>query len=224
VVVIDPGHGGKDPGAVSQDGRLKEKDVALNIAERLRKILEKDEAVEVFLTRSDDRFMSLEDRAAAAASAKADLFISIHCNADLDSSSNGIETYYLSKACSRKSMKVAARENGIPLSNMNELEATIVNLEVSYRLAGSSRLAALVQKSVTDGTGKRFSSKRDRGVRRAAFSILAGAGASAVLVECGFLSNPSDQRKLETPAYLEQFAQALARAVRDYLSGNAQAK
>ncbi|MGO9571424.1 MAG: N-acetylmuramoyl-L-alanine amidase family protein, partial [Desulfomonilaceae bacterium] len=125
VVAIDPGHGGKDPGAVSHDGCLKEKDLTLEIAKRLKTTLEsKIPPIRVVLTRSVDRHLSLEDRVALANSANADLFISIHCNAAEDSSSKGIETYYLSKASSHGAMRVAARENGIPLSKMSDIEAT----------------------------------------------------------------------------------------------------
>ena len=150
VIAIDPGHGGKDPGAVSQDGCLKEKDLTLEIAKRLKTTLEsKNPALKVVLTRSDDRHLSLEERIALANSANADLFISIHCNAAADSSSKGIETYYFAKASSRAAMKVAARENGIPLPKMSDVEATVVDLMVTSKKSESAKLAISVHSSLS---------------------------------------------------------------------------
>jgi N-acetylmuramoyl-L-alanine amidase len=220
VVAIDPGHGGKDPGAVSQDGLLKEKDLTLEIAKRLKTTIEsKNPALKVVLTRSDDRHLSLEDRVALANSANADLFISIHCNAAEDSSSKGIETYYLSKANSRGAMRVAARENGIPLSKMTDIEATLVDLVVTSKKSESAKLAVSVHNSLSLNQKGAGTPARDRGVRQAPFYVLLGAKMPAILVECAFVSNKRERGKLTSPAYLTSIAERIAEGAANYLKG-----
>lgn len=218
VVVIDPGHGGKDPGAVSPDGLLKEKDVVLDISLRLKKIIERENRdINVFLTRSDDRFLSLEQRTALANSLNADLFVSVHCNASPEGLSRGIETYYLSKASSRKAMEVAARENGIPLARMSDLEATFLDLTVTSKRTESHRLAGIIHTSLSQQLFHNNGISLDRGVKRAPFYVLLGAKMPAILVECAFISNSVDQRKLQDPHYRDRFAQGIAKGTRDYL-------
>lgn len=217
VVVLDPGHGGKDPGAVSSDGLLKEKDLTLRIARQVKEVLERsDPRVAVVLTRDDDRYLSLGERAAIANEAKGDLFISIHCNASSDKSSSGMETYYLSKASSGKAMEVAARENGISVSEMSDLEATLVDLTVTSKTAESERLAGIVQGSLMERLARRMPASDDRGVRRAPFSVLLGASMPAVLLECLFVTHSGDRHKLGNPAYLREVAEALAHAAQVY--------
>ena len=220
VVAIDPGHGGKDPGAVSQDGCLKEKDLVLEIAKRLKTTLEsKNPPLKVVLTRSDDRHLSLEDRVALANSANADLFISIHCNSAEDSSSKGIETYYLNKASSRGAMRVAARENGIPLSKMSDIEATLVDLMVTSKKSESAKLAISVHSYLSLNQKGAGTPARDRGVRQAPFYVLLGAKMPAILVECAFISNRRERGKLTSPAYLTSIAERIAEGAANYLKG-----
>ncbi len=220
LVVIDPGHGGKDPGAVSQDGRLKEKDLTLEIAKRLKTALEnKNPKLRVVLTRSNDRYLSLKERAVLANSANADIFISIHCNAAADSSSKGIETYYLNKASSRGAMKVAARENGIPLSKMSDIGATLLDLMVTSKKSESAQLAIPVHSTLSriqKGAGPPV---RDRGVHQAPFYVLLGAKMPAILVECGFISNKRESGKLTSSAYLSSIAEEIADGAANYLKG-----
>jgi len=218
VVVIDPGHGGKDPGAVSPDGRLKEKDVTLGIARRLRQIFENAYPhIKVVLTREDDRFMSIEERTARANDVNADIFLSIHCNSSTDSSSHGVETYYLSSAASQKEMEVAARENGVPLERMGDLEATVVDLSVTSKRIESDRLAAIIHRCVTQKPTLGHLKLEDRGVRRAPFSGLSGVGMPAILVECAFMSNSGDREKLQDPTYLQHLAVEIAKGAETYL-------
>jgi N-acetylmuramoyl-L-alanine amidase len=218
VIAIDPGHGGKDPGAISQDGRLKEKDLTLEIAKKLKTILEtKDSSLRVVLTRSDDRHLSLEERTAVANSADADLFISIHCNADADSRSSGIETYYLSKASSKGAMKVAARENGIPLSKMSDIEATLLDLMVTSKKSESAKLATAVHDSLCQKRNAGRTAARDRGVRQAPFYVLLRAKMPAVLVECAFISNKRERGKLTSSTYLASIADKIADGATNYL-------
>jgi N-acetylmuramoyl-L-alanine amidase len=216
VVVIDPGHGGRDPGAVSADGTLKEKDLTLDVAKRVKAALERNNpGITVALTRTDDRFMSLEERSAAANALNADLFISIHCNSDTDTSSHGTETYYLSKATSPRAMRAAARENGLSPAKMSDLQATLLDLMVTSKKTESEALALAVSNSLEQVIPK----ARHRGVKQAPFYVLLGAKMPAILVECAFMSNVRECRKLHDPKYLDTIAQGLSNGAESYLKG-----
>ncbi len=220
VIVLDPGHGGKNPGAVSKDGLVREKDVTLNIAKRLKKLLEKkNPGISVALTRNDDTFMSLTERTSVANSLNSDMFLSIHCNAADDSRSRGIETFYLSKASSMAAMRVAARENGIPFGKMTDLEATLLDLMVSSKKSESSELAETIHKSLIDKLKAQPAlSARDRGVKRAPFYVLLGAKMPAVLVECAFISNSSEKSGLTRSENLDSISQAISEGINDYFA------
>lgn len=221
VMVIDPGHGGKDPGAVSSDGKLKEKDVTLAVAKRVKTRLEakgKTTGITVSLTRSDDSFLTVSERTARANAANADLFLSIHCNAYSDASASGVETYYLSKAKSRRAMMVAARENGIPLSKMTDLEATLLDLVITSKKSESEKLAHTVHESLIE-TIHLSRPRMDRGVRQAPFYVLLGVTVPAVLVECAYMSNSGESAKLANPRYLDLVAQGIARGAEEYVKG-----
>lgn len=221
VVVIDPGHGGKDPGAVSSDGKLKEKDVTLTLAKRIKARLEartRATGITVSLTRSDDSFLSVSERTASANAANGDIFISIHCNAYPDPSASGVETYFLSKARSRRAMMVAARENGIPLSRMTDLEATLVDLMVTSKKSESEKLAHTVHESLTS-TIRLPRSRMNRGVRQAPFYVLLGVTTPAVLVECAYMSNSKESALLASPHYLNLVAEGIARGAESYVKG-----
>jgi len=219
--VIDPGHGGRDPGAVSRDGHLKEKDIVLAVAKRLKVRLQKRHpCIKVVLTREDDRSLSLKERTSVANSLNSDLFISLHCNSDTHAGSKGVETYYLSKASSRGAMRVAARENGISLEKMSDLEATLVDLMVTSKKTESDKLARTVHTSLVSGLSRHKSMCKDRGVRGAPFYVLLGAKMPAVLVECAFISNSGDEDKLASPQYLDSIAEGLASGADAYLHPN----
>lgn len=220
VIVIDPGHGGKDPGAVSKDGVLKEKDLTLKISNRIKRYLEKRlRGITVALTRTDDRFLSLTERTTFANSLNADLFISVHCNSATDTTSKGIETFYLSKASSPRAMRVAARENGIPLTKMSDLDATLLDLTMISKKTESDRLANAVHKSLARSLTRQLPRVRDRGVKRAPFYVLLGAKMPAILVECAFISNDRDRDKLTSPEHLDCIANGVVRGASEYLRG-----
>ncbi|WP_157212188.1 N-acetylmuramoyl-L-alanine amidase family protein [Desulfomonile tiedjei] len=219
-IVIDPGHGGKDPGAVSRDGSLKEKDITLEVSKRLKTALEaKGSMFRVVLTREDDKSLALPERTAVANSVGADLFVSIHCNAATDGTSKGIETFYLDKAGSPRAMRLAAKENGIPLVKMTDLEATLLDLMVTSKKTESEELANTLHKAMATSLKRRKFGIRDRGVKRAPFYVLLGAKMPAILVECAFLSNGRDRRSLTTPEYLDAVAQGLAHGAEQYVRG-----
>jgi N-acetylmuramoyl-L-alanine amidase len=214
-IVIDAGHGGKDPGAIGPSG-LKEKDVtlamSLKIAERLRETL----GCEVILTRDRDIYLPLEERTAIANKVGADLFISVHVNAAPNRQAYGIETYYLNFSKNDKAAAVAARENGTTLKEVGDLELILFDLMANAKINESSRLAAEIQRSLVGRLGKQFDEIRDLGVRQGPFYVLLGATMPSVLVEAAFISHPREERRLATSSYHEHTADAIAEAVKSY--------
>lgn len=219
VIVLDPGHGGKDPGAVSKDGSLTEKEVTLRIARKLKRLLEKRiPNLTVTLTRDDDAFLSLKERTAIANAANADLFISIHCNGSEYSSASGVETFFLSQANSRGAMRAAARENGISLTKMNHLEATLIDLMMTSKRTESEKLAEIIHESLMDAGNRKSVKARDRGVKQAPFYVLMGAAMPAILVECAFISNMSEKNNLKNEHYVDSIAEKLSSGAKKYFS------
>jgi N-acetylmuramoyl-L-alanine amidase len=218
IIVIDPGHGGVETGAIGPSG-TKEKDVTLDLARRLKALLVK-QGVTVVLTRDEDRVLPLDDRTAIANENRAELFVSIHLNASKRKSAYGAETYYLSTdATDDEARTLAALENkayeppgvtpppGIAPADKS-LELILWDLAQNSYLAESSRLAVSVQKELNDMTGV-----RDRGVRQAPFRVLMGATMPAILVEAGFISNPDEEARFKDDAYKDKVAAAIARAI-----------
>ena len=219
VIVLDPGHGGVETGATGPTG-LQEKDLTLDLARRLKSLLERQGAT-VVLTRDDDRVLPLDDRTAIANHNRAILFISIHLNASKRKSAFGAETYFLStSATDAEARTLAGLENkAYEPADANEpmtpatprdhqLELILWDLAQNGFLAESSRLAEAVQTELNAMTGV-----RDRGVRQAPFRVLMGATMPAILVEAGFISNPEEEARFKDDAYKDKIAQAIARAV-----------
>lgn len=204
-VVIDPGHGGSDPGVAGLDGLL-EKDLNLAVGLRLAEYL-RQQGLRVVLTREDDRYLGLSERAEIANTAGGDLFISLHCNAWLDGGARGIETYFLSPAKSEWSRNVEAIENR-GYDAVEDVEFIVWDLVQNRYISASSDLAEVIQGEVSRTLGL-----PDRGVRQAGFRVLVGAWMPAVLVEMGFLTHPEDARLLRTDRYQRNLARALGDAI-----------
>ncbi len=226
VIVLDPGHGGVETGAVGPTGAA-EKEVALDIARRLRELLEREKGVSVVLTRDEDRIVPLDERTAIANHNRAELFVSIHLNASPAESAFGAETYFLSaEATDDKARTLAALENrafGVederqvvaPDGNEDrDIELILWDLAQNQYLAESSRLAESVQRELNALAGT-----RNRGIRQAPFTVLMGATMPAILVEAGFVSNPAEEGRLKDGAYRQKVAEALARAIAGYRKG-----
>jgi N-acetylmuramoyl-L-alanine amidase len=211
-VVLDPGHGGRDPGAIGVGG-VREKDVTLRMARALAPRLEA-EGFRVVFTREDDRTLGLEERTAIAESQRGDLFVSIHANAAPRRSVHGVETYYLDENHERHNLEVAARENGIPLSEVNPLQRTLAQLRVSEVSPESQRLAEFVQQAIVRGMPK--PRPEDLGVKKAPFYVLFLSTMPAVLVETGFLTNRAEAKRLRSDDYLEAMADRIADALDRY--------
>jgi N-acetylmuramoyl-L-alanine amidase len=224
LVVIDPGHGGQDPGTTASDGTA-EKEVALTIASRLCAAL-KAEGIRAEMTRSDDIFLSLPERTAIANQADADLFVSIHLNSSPDTATNGIETYYLNNTTDHATIRLARMENGVAggygLYGGPNLNYILTDMRQQYKANESASLAAMIETeaaaSVSASTGMQLNAL---GAKQGPFYVLVGAMMPAVLVECGFLSNPNEAQLLETPRYQQALADGIARAVAHYLNTGA---
>lgn len=222
-VVIDPGHGGHDPGAVGPSG-LYEKDVVLDIALKLKEILLTDPLNEVFLTRETDRFISLEERTAMANRKNADFFVSIHANANPVKRVKGIETYLLNWTSDEEAMRVAARENKISLKKMREMHrqmdtlGMILNdLSRDSKRNDSIKLANYIQQSIVTTLNNEFNYKSiDLGVKQALFYVLFGARMPSVLVEVSFISNPQEEQLLSNESYRMRIAKAIAKGLDTY--------
>lgn len=216
-VVIDPGHGGKDDGAIGRGGTM-EKDLTLQIAFRLKQILERDQGLQVVLTRDHDEYLALYDRTKIANDLDADLFVSIHCNANRAAKHRGIETFYLNNSSDSYSRRLAERENqelGQPIS---DLDFILTDLSMNVNITESIALADQVQKSIVRKVSEKYSDIDDRGVHRAVFHVLLYARMPAILVETSFLSNPIEEKRLRSPNYQEELAQGIADGLRSYSS------
>lgn len=218
-IVIDPGHGGKDPGAIGPNG-LMEKDVALDIAKRLKAKLESKMSCKVLLTRTTDRFLELDERTMFANSANADLFVSVHLNASRDRRARGVETYFLSPARSKDELATAARENMMALGSQDDIENDLAyimsDLTSTQKVNDSAVLAGSLQHSMTAGLRRANQPVKDKGVKQAMFYVLWRASMPSVLVETGFISNREDERRFRNPAYLDSVADSIAGGLASY--------
>ena len=213
-IVIDPGHGGAESGAVGRAGTM-EKALTLLLGRELRDSLERRLGVRAILTREADALVPLDSRPATANQNKADLFVSIHLNSSIGSGAHGAETYFLSNRPSDpRAARAAALENveqSLGTDTPQELEMILWDLAQSYHMAESQRLASMIQEELNTTL-----QLRDRGVKQAPFRVLVGAAMPAVLVELGFVNNPDEEAKLNTPAYRTQLIDSLTRAIGRY--------
>lgn len=216
-IVIDPGHGGRDTGAIGPGG-LEEKNVALSIGLDLRRLFETRTDDQVFMTRDTDVFIPLEERTAIANADHADLFISIHCNASPDHHVRGIATYYLNFTTNPQALKVAARENATSQYSVFQLKSLIKKIALNNKIQESEQLAGDVQSVLWRRMHGMSRGIQNRGVRKAPFVVLIGANMPSVLVETGFITNPHTERLLSEPSYREQIAKGIFRGLEDYIN------
>jgi N-acetylmuramoyl-L-alanine amidase len=220
-IVLDPGHGGKDPGAIANG--LREKDITLKVARMTAAILQEKYDYEVIMTRDRDTSLPLEERTAIANTSKADLFVSIHVNAHPSASVRGIETFYLNLATNTEAMRVAARENATTTHQISDLQDILSELMQNSRIEESSVLADYVQNSLVSGLRKNRYDTENLGVKQAPFYVLLGAEMPAVLAEISFLSNKSDASRLRDEKYLAEIAAQIAAGVAGYVEHQARA-
>ncbi len=216
-IVIDAGHGGKDPGALSAGGS-KEKDVVLDITQRLKVVLQDQLKCRVVTTRDRDRFLPLEERTVVANTKKADLFISIHANASRNRRVHGVETYFLNLSTDKEAMELAALENATSTKNISQLQSILNDLMQNSKIKESSRLAGCVQQALVKRLRKSYENVNDLGVKQAPFYVLIGAQMPSILVEVSFISNKMEAKRLATAAYRQKIAEGLADGVQKYIS------
>ena len=217
-IVVDPGHGGRDPGALGK--RYHEKNVTLAIAKILKAQLEKELNVQVLLTRSTDEFVSLQDRTKFANKNNGDLFISLHCNGSKAKSANGIEVFFLSAARTDDERAIEALENSVVMEfeggheavqAYDDLQFILADLMQSEQLEESSDLAVRLQTELI-----RKTTALDRGVKQAGFYVLRGAFMPSVLVELGFISNEKEENQMMTPAYQDKLVSAIVSGIKSF--------
>jgi len=217
-IVIDPGHGGHDSGTLGPGG-IQEKDVVLDVALRVGKLLHKRLGAEIVYTRDDDTFIPLETRTAIANKAQADLFLSIHANSSPEPSARGVETYYLNFTSDPNALDVAARENALSSNSVHQLSDLVRKITLKDKIDESREFAADVDEGLYDGLKLGNPGLRDRGVKKAPFVVLIGAQMPSILAEISFLTNPDDAEELREGSYRQRIAEALDAGVERYLRG-----
>jgi len=217
-IVIDAGHGGHDSGTLGAGG-IEEKDVVLDVALRLGKLLHDRLGAEIVYTRADDTFIPLETRTAIANKAQADLFISVHANSSQDPSARGVEVYYLNFTSDPDAMRVASRENAVSTQSVHELSDLVKKITLKDKIDESRELASDVDSSLYTGIEKGNEGLKNRGVKKAPFVVLIGANMPSILAEISFVTNPQDADELRRPEYRERVAESLYNGVARYAGG-----
>jgi N-acetylmuramoyl-L-alanine amidase len=217
IIVLDPGHGGDDPGAIGPRG-LQEKHVTLEIAKRVKRVLEREmPGVKVYMTRDHDHTLHLSKRTEIANSLEADLFISIHANAAPNKHAQGIETYYLNISHDRYAIRLAARENAMSETEISNLEFILADLAMKSNVSDSIRLGQVVQSSIFSKVRERWDDARDLGLKHALFHVLMGVRMPAILIETSFISNKEEERRLKSDAYQHALAEGVVKGVKRYM-------
>jgi len=219
-IVVDAGHGGWDLGTVGRRGLL-EKDLVLEIAQRLGKLLESRLGAEVILTRNDDNYIPLDERAGIANQAQADLFVSVHANYSDLPSARGVETYYTNLFSSPNAKDLETRE---PDRGKAASAAVLSPAELHDKIEQSRRLAASVQRSLYGKLSEENPGLRDRGVKAASYVVLTETAMPGILAEVSFVSSPTDEQKLRSDGYREQIAEALYKGIARYAAGSRNVK
>ncbi len=217
-IILDAGHGGKDPGAIGKR-KLKEKDVTLKIAKLLREELGNRFDGKIILTRDKDIYIPLDERTAIANMKEADLFVSIHINASPNRKARGVETYFLDYANDKNSKRVAARENNTSIEAVDDdtLQFILNDLNNTANRHESSELATTVQGSLTNKLTKKYRNIKNHGVKGAPFYVLVGTRMPSILVETAFISNPEEEKRLRSKKYLKTIATGIADGVMKHI-------
>ena len=217
--MIDPGHGGKDPGARGQR-HTEEKDITLKVGLTLRDMLKKQPGMRVLMTRDRDVFIELEDRAKFANSQNADLFISIHVNSHPSHQVKGIEVYHFGEAKDQRALEVAARENGTPLNNTGVgWEYLVADLLTTKKIESSLELAWTAKEAMVTHMNGHYA-LYDHGVKTAPFYVLRFTSMPSILAEIAFISNPDEEKLLRKPTFVRDVARSLFKGITSFLAAN----
>ncbi len=214
-IIIDPGHGGKDPGAIGVGG-LREKDIVLKVAKMLARKLRSRLTSQVILTRTKDVFIPLEERTAIANTKEGDLFISIHANAARSPKAHGIETYYLDLTNNKANMRLAANENATSTKNISDLQKILSSLMHNSKKQESAKLAHIVNRNLVQEMNRDYGGIKNHGIKKAPFIVLIGAQMPSILTEIAFITNPETAKRLHQHKYLEDLADGLANGIIQY--------
>jgi N-acetylmuramoyl-L-alanine amidase len=214
-IVLDPGHGGHDTGTIGPNG-LKEKDLVLDVTQRLGALIQERMGSEVIYTRSDDTFIPLERRTEIANEAKADLFLSIHANSSTLQSAVGVETFYLNFTTSRAALDLASRENAGSEKTVFELQDLLQKIALQDKVEESKEFAVRIENSLAALSVKNNARAKDRGIKKAPFVVLIGASMPSVLTEIGFISNAHEEATMKRSDYRERIAEALFKGITGY--------
>lgn len=218
--MIDPGHGGKDDGARGPHG-VKEKDLTLKISKLLAAVLRKTLDAEVRLTRQDDRYIPLEERNTLGNKINADLFVSIHVNAAESQAPHGIETYYLNTASDKAAKRLADSENRVFGKEASTLEKILTTMMQNATTDESRELAIAVQSAMIQRLSSAYANIEDKHVKTALFYVLVGSKSPSILVEAGFVSNPTEEKRLNAAPYQRQLVESIAAGIQKYLNASA---
>jgi N-acetylmuramoyl-L-alanine amidase len=214
-VVIDPGHGGKDPGCIGKNG-LQEKNVVLDVSKRLKKLIESNKDLEATLTRETDIFIPLEKRTVISDQKPADLYLSIHANATRNRKLSGVETFYLNISNDPSIMEKAARENATSAKNISEMKETLEKIVQYTKIEESINLAKYIQNNLVRSLSQKYSNVKNLGVKGGPFLVLIGEDVPSILVEISFLSNPTEEKRLQSTQYRQRIAQGIYEGIIAY--------
>lgn len=215
-VVIDPGHGGKDPGCIGKS-KLQEKTIVLDVSLRLKKLLE-SLGLEVVLTRETDIYLAPETRTVIANQKQADLFLSIHANASRNRKLSGVETFFLNLSQDPSVVEIAARENATSTKSISSMAKTLEKILQNTKIPESRELAQVIQKNLVNSLSENYSGVNSLGVKGGPFWVLIGAEVPSVLIEISFLSNATEEERLRMPEYRQKIAEGIYQGIIAYKS------
>ena len=216
-IAIDPGFGGKDLGADGCKEGLYSKDINLEIAKKIAGKIRKRLHLDVIMTRTADQSVKLEERTTLSNMKRADLFVSIHCNAHKDQGIYGIETFFLNMATDKEAVLIAAMENATSERNISDLQAILNDLMINTKITQSRLLASNVQDSLYKHLKDRYSFIKNRGIKQAPFYVLIGAEMPSILIEVSFISNPRECERLMTEKYQDDLADGIFNGIENYI-------
>ena len=215
-IVIDPGHGGKDPGCIGRNG-LQEKAVVLDVCKELKKLLEQEKNLEVILTRETDIFLPVESRPVIANQKRADLYISVHANSFPNKTRSGVQTFYLNFSHDPSVNAIAAQENATSTKSISEMKDIITKIAQNSKIVESKELAEIIQDNIVSTLSKNYKSVKDLGVKGGPFWVLIGGEMPSILVEISHLSNKQEAERLKSPQYRRYVAQGIYGGIKNYM-------
>jgi N-acetylmuramoyl-L-alanine amidase len=216
-IVIDPGHGGKDPGTIGKSGTM-EKIVVLDICQRLKKLLDTSNNLEVIMTRETDIYVPVENRTVIANQKRADLFISVHANANPSKKRSGVETFYLNFSRDPSVIETAALENATSTKNLSEMRSILEKIAKNSKVLESKELADNIQKNLVHTLQKQYKDVKDLGFKGGPFWVLIGVDTPSILVEVSYLSNAKEEIRLKDAQYRQNIAQGIYSGIKEYIN------